>query len=62
MFDRLTYLRNLEKRKEEVKLAIAEQGKLIAELEKDLSQRRRWRMWRIFTVPTSKSGGRGRVP
>lgn len=36
VFDRLTYLRNLEKRKEEVKLAIAEQGKLTAELEKDL--------------------------
>lgn len=35
--ERLTYLRNLEKRKEEVKLAIAEQGKLSAELERALA-------------------------
>ncbi len=35
--ERLTYLRNLEKRKEEVSAAIAEQGKLTEEIEKALS-------------------------
>ena len=32
MFDRLTYLRNLEKRKEEVQSAISEQGKMTEEI------------------------------
>ncbi len=32
-FDRLTYLRNLEKRKEEVKNAISEQGKMSADIQ-----------------------------
>ncbi len=32
LFDRLTYLRNLEKRKEEVSAAIAEQGKMTEEI------------------------------
>lgn len=32
LFDRLTYLRNLEKRKEEIKTAITEQGKMTDEL------------------------------
>ena len=36
MFDRLTYLRNLEKRKEEVIRLIDEQGKLTEELQKDI--------------------------
>ena len=35
--DRLTYLRNLEKRKEEVENAIKEQGKWTEEIEKELS-------------------------
>ncbi len=36
--DRLTYLRNLEKRKEEVRTAIEELGKLTEEIEQDLSE------------------------
>ena len=36
LFDRLTYLRNLEKRKEEVKNAITEQGKMTEEIENAL--------------------------
>ena len=36
--DRLTYLRNLEKRKEEVRTAIEELGKLTEEIEHDLSE------------------------
>ncbi len=36
--ERLTYLRNLEKRKEEVRAAIEELGKLTEEIEKDLSE------------------------
>ncbi len=35
--DRLTYLRNLEKRKEEVSTAITEQGKMTEEIEKSLA-------------------------
>ncbi len=38
LFDRLTYLRNLEKRKEEVKNAITEQGKMTAEIEEALAK------------------------
>ena len=37
LHDRLTYLRNLEKRKEEVENAIKEQGKWTEEIEKELS-------------------------
>ncbi len=36
LFDRLEYLRNLEKRKEEVKKSIQEQGKFTPEIEADL--------------------------
>ena len=36
--DRLTYLRGLEERKEEVKKAIAEQGKLTGELSKEIDK------------------------
>ncbi len=38
LFDRLTYLRNLEKRKEEVKNAITEQGKMTAEIQTALDK------------------------
>ncbi len=38
LFDRLTYLRNLEKRKEEVRSAIAEQEKLTEEIERALQK------------------------
>ena len=38
LFDRLTYLRNLEKRKEEVANAITEQGKMTDELTAALSR------------------------
>ncbi len=38
LFDRLTYLRNLEKRKEEVRSAIAEQGKMTEEIEGGLQK------------------------
>ncbi len=38
LFDRLAYLRNLEKRKEEVRAAIEEQGKLTAEIESALQK------------------------
>ncbi len=38
LFDRLTYLRNLEKRKEEVSTAIAEQGKLTEEIKAALEK------------------------
>ena len=34
LFDRLTYLRNLQKRKDEVANAISEQGKMTDEIEK----------------------------
>ena len=37
LFDRLTYLRNLEKRKEEVRASITEQEKMTDELEKAIS-------------------------
>ena len=36
--DRLTYLRNLEKRKEEVKAAIEELGKMTGDIERELSE------------------------
>ena len=36
IFDRLTYLRNLEKRKEEVRSSITEQGKMTPEIESAL--------------------------
>ncbi len=38
LFDRLTYLRNLEKRKEEVKNAIVEQGKMTEEIQAALEK------------------------
>ncbi len=38
LYDRLTYLRNLEKRKEEVASAITEQGKMTAEIESALQK------------------------
>ncbi len=38
LFDRLTYLRNLEKRKEEVANAITEQGKMTAEIQAALDK------------------------
>ncbi len=38
LFDRLTYLRGLEKRKEEVKSAIAEQGKMTLDIEEALKE------------------------
>ncbi len=38
LFDRLTYLRNLEKRKQEVSSSIAEQGKMTEEIEKALDK------------------------
>lgn len=37
LFDRLTYLRSLEKRKEEVRASIVEQGKMTDEIEKALA-------------------------
>ncbi len=38
LFDRLTYLRNLEKRKEEVKNSITEQGKMTADIQTALDK------------------------
>ena len=46
--ERLTYLRNLEERKEAVISSIREQEKLTEELEKAVWQRKRdWSPWRI---------------
>ena len=38
IFDRLTYIRNLEKRKEEVTNSIEEQGKMTEELQEAISK------------------------
>ncbi len=48
--ERLRYLRGLEEKKAQVLSTIEEQGKL--------TQRRWWR-WKIFTVPTGRSGAPG---
>ena len=56
--DRLTYLRNLEKRKEEVSSAIGEQGKLTDEIKAALEKAVTLPKWRIFTARISRSAKR----
>ena len=52
--DRLAYLRNLEKRKEEVAGAIEEQGKMTDEIKRRSMRQRPLQRWRIFTARTSR--------
>ena len=55
LYERLTYLRNLEERKETVLNSIEEQGKLTDELKAQILGLRRWLQWRIYTALTNQS-------
>ena len=59
--DRLTYLRNLEARSEEIKKAIAAQDKLTEAAGNGTSTpRKRWRRWRTSTARISRSAAPAR--
>ena len=53
--ERLTYLRGLEKRREEISRSITDQGMMTEEIALQLNQAVRWQNWRTFTVPSSPS-------
>ena len=59
LYERLTYLRNLEERKETVLNSIEEQGKLTDELRRRSLRLRRWLLWRIYTALTNQSAEQG---
>ena len=56
LYERLTYLRNLEERKETVLAGIEEQGKLTDELKAP----KQWLWWRISTGRINQSAAPGR--
>ena len=58
--ERLTYLRNLDERKEEVIRLIDEQGKLTEELEAEIRRRRFCRGWKTCTSPSNRRRRPGR--
>ena len=58
LYERLTYLRNLEEKKNSVISSIEEQGKMTEELRPRFWQQRLWWWWTTFTART----GRNAVP
>lgn len=58
--DRLTYLRNLAQRRDEITRSIAAQEKLTDELSSAIQAAKRWPSWRIFTARISRSAARAR--
>ena len=57
LYERLTYLRNLEEKKEQVLASIEEQGKLTPELKAQIVAAETQVLWTIFIVRTDQNAG-----